>query len=114
MLTVKESGLSISDIDKLKNRLLKTKRFKPGYIRHSAWVSELISGKEFLTKFNYYHVISTFLHSWGLRGNKEFFYKTMALYPMNSHFFVVPSSPACERYYIGEVKKIIRVSVSGL
>lgn len=85
MLTVKESGLSILDIGKLENRSLKSKRFKPGYIRHSTWVAKLISGKEFLTKYNYYHVIGTSLHSWGLRGNKEFFYKIMALYPIHSH-----------------------------
>jgi len=100
MRTVKEIGLSILDIGKLKNRLLKSKRFKPGHIRHSTLVSKVISGKEFLTKFNYYHVISTCLHSWGLHGNKVFFYKIMALYHINSHLFV-PSSPACESYYIG-------------
>lgn len=69
----------------------------------TTWESKLISGKEFLTKFNSYHVINTFLHSWGVCGNKELFYKS---WPSTLWTYIfVPSSPACEKYYISREGK---------
>lgn len=88
--------------------------FKPRYVRHSTWVSKLISGKEFLTKFNYYHVIGAFLHSWGSCGNKDYFYKIMALFLTKTLFLFCSKFTTFERYYIGTGKNIIRVSGSRL